>query len=191
MPANPIEVKASRITRISTVNEIMAARWRKNRRRTSCAWVRATIAMPWAWVLGPSVPVLGGSVAVPGVGVAGSPVGLDSVLTPPPFRRTLPARSPRNGCRHDGADCSLGKPRSCQPNPWIEEAVDDVGRQVGQHDRQAGDQEEPHDGVGVRNLERVDEVPAHAYPAEHGFGDDGAAYQSADVQRDDGGDRNH
>src|SRR6476659_3090488 len=105
------------------------------------------MANPWAWVLDST-----GACASVGSVPTG---GLESVLMPPPFRGTSHARSPRNGCRHYGVDSSLGKPRSCQPNPWIEEAVDDVGRQVGQHDRQAGDQEEPHDGVGVRNLERV------------------------------------
>src|SRR5690348_3379493 len=146
MPSQPIEVKASTITRISTVSEIIAARCRKNRRRTSCAWVRATMANPWAWVLEPA-----GTCASVGSVPTG---GLESVLMPPPFRGTSHARSPRNGCRHHGVDCStllaagarpgyagadfdLGEPRSCQPNPRIEEPVDDVGRQVGQHDRKA------------------------------------------------------
>ena len=78
MPAKPIEVNASRTTRINTASEIMAALCRKNRRRTSWPWVRATIAKPCAAV---PLPVAAG---------AGGPTGflsgtcLESVLIAAP-----------------------------------------------------------------------------------------------------------
>src|SRR5437870_5340205 len=56
-------------------------------------------------------------------------------------------------------------------DPWVEEAVEDVGDQVEDDDRDRDDDQVPHDRVHVALAELVDEVVAHPVEGEDRLGD--------------------
>src|SRR3954451_16849512 len=84
---------------------------------------------------------------------------------------------------------SLARP-SGQPDPRIEDRVEDVGEQVEQDDEDGADHEPAEDHVDVVLPDAVvEQVLAHPVPDEHPLGDDRPAEERGDAQRDDGGQR--
>src|SRR5438309_1474866 len=74
-------------------------------------------------------------------------------------------------------------------NPRVEKAVEQVGNQVEDDNNRRGDREPAHQGRGVVVADGLDQHGAHAVPAEHPLGDDRATDDGADVQREQGADR--
>src|SRR3954471_3021752 len=83
---------------------------------------------------------------------------------------------------------SLAYRPSGQPDPRIEDRVEDVGDQVEQHDDGGADDQPAQHDVDVVVADAVlEQVAAHAVPDEDGLGDDGGPEQGADTEGDDRG----
>src|SRR5689334_20774569 len=80
--------------------------------------------------------------------------------------------------------------RSGQPDPRVEDRVEDVGDQVEQDDHRGADDQPAQDDVGVVVADAVlEQVPPHPVPDEHRLRDDGGPEEGADPEGDDRGQR--
>src|SRR5579862_9949972 len=137
----------------SPTSPIIASRCRRKRRRAYDHWLRATSSSPSAAAAPASVSSGGGATSPPG---EVGPIGV----------------STRTG--------TLG---SVIADPRVEEAVEDVGDQVEDHDRRGDDDQIAHDRVDVELLKLEDEVVAHPVEREDRLGDDRAREQEPELQR--------
>src|SRR5262245_43925384 len=110
----------------------------------------------------------------------------------PTIQGPLPVRV--SGRPHDGWSGLAGSeadsmPRSPIPDPRIEHGTHDVDHEVDQYVGSAGQEDEAlHDG-DVTVQDHVDRQPSQALAGEHVLDDDTPAEQRAELEADDGDDR--
>ncbi len=73
-----------------------------------------------------------------------------------------------------------------KPYPRVDDGVEDVPDQGGQHHQDGGDEEQGHHDGPVVPVEGVDEQPPHAGVVEDGFGDDRPTEDAGNLEDDDG-----
>src|SRR5215216_5464309 len=80
---------------------------------------------------------------------------------------------------------------STQPDPRVEEAIDQVDSKTGEHDCKADQEHDRLDDGVVTTEDRFDEEPSGAWNGKDRLGDDRPAEEVAQLNAQDGDDRQH
>src|SRR5581483_7730897 len=95
---------------------------------------------------------------------------------------TAPARSPVTRSK-------TLRTRIVRPHPWVDSEVEEIDKQVHDHDRDRREEEDALDDRVVAVRDGRDEEAADARPSEDGLSEHGAGKDVAEVEADDRGDR--
>ena len=77
-----------------------------------------------------------------------------------------------------------------EPNPRVNNGIENVPNQGGQHHQNGGDEQQGHHNGPIIPVEGVDEQPPHAGVVEDRLGDDGPAEDAGDLEHHDGDEGN-